>query len=61
MMELYYSPNGPPSRAVRLTAEYIGISFKLNFIDVFKGEHLTPEFEKVNVTVCLRISKMIFL
>lgn len=48
MMELYYAPYSPPSSAVRLTAEYIGVSFKLHLIDIFKGEHMTPEFEEVN-------------
>jgi glutathione S-transferase len=46
-MELYYAPYSPPSRAVRLTAEYLGVSLKLNFIDIFKGEQLSPEYEKV--------------
>lgn len=40
-------PNSPPCRAVRLAAQYIGVPLKLNFIDVFKGEHLTPEYEEV--------------
>ncbi|NP_001165914.1 glutathione S-transferase D3 [Nasonia vitripennis] len=48
MIELYHMPNSPPCRAVRLTAHYIGVPLKLNFIDVFKGEHLSPEYEEIN-------------
>ncbi|XP_058791251.1 glutathione S-transferase 1-1-like [Phymastichus coffea] len=47
-MELYYAPYSPPSRAVRLIAEYIGLSPKLHYIDVMKGEHLRPEYEEIN-------------
>ncbi|XP_011497943.1 PREDICTED: glutathione S-transferase D7-like [Ceratosolen solmsi marchali] len=47
-MELYYNQFSPPSRAVRMTAEYLGLSLKLNCIDTLKGEQLTQEFETIN-------------
>ncbi|XP_014213707.1 uncharacterized protein LOC106643189 [Copidosoma floridanum] len=47
-MKLYYAPYSPPSRAILLTAEYIGVSLELCFIDIFKGEQLTSEFEEIN-------------
>lgn len=48
-MDLYYAPYSPPSRAVLLAAEHIGVTFNLNIIDILKGEHLTPDYEEVSI------------
>ncbi|KAM8711781.1 hypothetical protein ACLKA7_012311 [Drosophila subpalustris] len=45
---LYYATLSPPSRAVLLTAKAIGLELELRPINLLKGEHLTPEFVKMN-------------
>ncbi|XP_055373209.1 glutathione S-transferase 1-like [Condylostylus longicornis] len=45
---LYYATLSPPSRAVLLTAKEIGLELDLHAINLLKGEHLTPEFIKMN-------------
>uniref|UniRef100_A0A0K8TQ48 Putative glutathione s-transferase n=1 Tax=Tabanus bromius TaxID=304241 RepID=A0A0K8TQ48_TABBR len=45
---LYYAKLSPPSRAVMLTAKEIGVDLELKAINLIKGEHLTPEFIKIN-------------
>ncbi|XP_068145485.1 glutathione S-transferase 1 [Drosophila tropicalis] len=45
---LYYATLSPPSRAVLLTAKAIGLELELRPINLIKGEHLTPEFIKMN-------------
>ncbi|XP_030378077.1 glutathione S-transferase 1 [Scaptodrosophila lebanonensis] len=45
---LYYATLSPPSRAVLLTAKAIGLELELRSINLLKGEHLTPEFVKLN-------------
>ncbi|KAH8400917.1 hypothetical protein KR009_001800, partial [Drosophila setifemur] len=45
---LYYATLSPPSRAVLLTAKAIGLDLELRSINLLKGEHLTPEFIKLN-------------
>ncbi|KAJ8682265.1 hypothetical protein QAD02_018057 [Eretmocerus hayati] len=47
-MELYYAPYSPPSRAVRLVAEHLGLEMNLNLIDVMKGEQFAPEYAEIN-------------
>ncbi|XP_055921903.1 glutathione S-transferase 1-like [Eupeodes corollae] len=45
---LYYATLSPPSRAVMLTAAALGVELDLRPINLLKGEHLTPEFIKMN-------------
>lgn len=45
---LYYTVLSPPSRAVLLVAKALGIELSLKVVDMQKGEHLSPEFVKVN-------------
>lgn len=45
---LYYATLSPPARAVLLTAKEIGLDLELKPINLMKGEHLTPEFLKMN-------------
>lgn len=47
-LDLYYLPLSSPCRAVLLTAEALGLSLNLKKIDLFAGEHLTPEYEQLN-------------
>lgn len=46
-IDLYYLPGSAPCSAVQMTAKAIGVDLNLKFLDLFKGEHLTPEFIKV--------------
>ncbi|XP_065366984.1 glutathione S-transferase 1 [Calliphora vicina] len=45
---LYMATLSPPSRAVMLTAKEIGLELEYKPINLLKGEHLTPEFIKMN-------------
>lgn len=47
-MDLYYSPASAPCRSIQMTAKALGIALNLKHLDLFKGEHLTPEFLKIN-------------
>ena len=37
-----------PVRAVKIYADIAEIPFEFHFIDIFKGEHKTEEFAKIN-------------
>ncbi|XP_033207192.1 glutathione S-transferase 1-1-like [Belonocnema kinseyi] len=45
---VYYTITSPPSRSTLLTAAAIGLDLDIRNIDFMKGEHLTPEFLKMN-------------
>lgn len=45
---LYYAPRSPPCRAVMLTAAALGLELNLRLVNVKAGEHMTPEFLKLN-------------
>lgn len=45
---LHHTILSPPSRAVLLVAKVLGIKLELKIVDVQNGEHLTPEFLKIN-------------
>ncbi|XP_046616187.1 uncharacterized protein LOC124303241 [Neodiprion virginianus] len=47
-LDLYYTPFSPPSRAVLLASEAIGISLNCINVDLFSGEQLKPEYEQLN-------------
>ncbi|KAF2885297.1 hypothetical protein ILUMI_20885 [Ignelater luminosus] len=47
-IDLYYLPGSAPCRAVLLAAKAAGVELNLKFLDLMKGEHLTPEFIKIN-------------
>jgi glutathione S-transferase len=46
-IDLYYLPESTPCRAVLLTANAVGLQLNLKCLDLFKGEHMTPQFLKV--------------
>ncbi|XP_018361629.1 PREDICTED: glutathione S-transferase D7-like [Trachymyrmex cornetzi] len=48
MPVLYYFPLSPPSRAVILVVEAIGLEMELVVLNTMAGEHLTPEYEELN-------------
>ena len=47
-IELYNLNISPCCKAVRFVAEELGIELKITPIDRLNGEHLKPEFLKVN-------------
>ncbi|XP_055546159.1 glutathione S-transferase 1-1-like [Wyeomyia smithii] len=47
-MDLYYMPDSAPCQSVRLLAKAMNLPLNLIHLDLFKGEHLKPEFLKIN-------------
>lgn len=47
-MDLYYTDESTPCRAVMMTAKCIGISLNLKYVDVEHNEQMKPEFLKLN-------------
>lgn len=58
---LYYRSLSPPSRSVLLTAKAIGIDLERKDINLLKGEHLTPQYQKVFLSELLLIVPMSLL
>lgn len=44
---LYYTLLSPPSRTVLTVANIIGLDLEKKNVDLFKGEQLTAEYQKV--------------
>jgi hypothetical protein len=57
-IDLYYIPASAPCRSVLLTANAVGVQLNLKYVDLFKGEHLTPEFLKVRNLTKKRYSRL---
>uniref|UniRef100_A0A1B6LFM5 Uncharacterized protein n=1 Tax=Graphocephala atropunctata TaxID=36148 RepID=A0A1B6LFM5_9HEMI len=47
-IDVYYAPPSPPSRVVLLTAKALGVEVNPHIVDLMKGEHMTPEYLKMN-------------
>jgi len=47
-MRLYYHPASTTSRIVQLFAVDQGIDLEYQVVDLFTGEHLKPEFARIN-------------
>jgi hypothetical protein len=47
-IDLYYVPGSAPCRSVLLAAKAIGVDLNLKLTNLMAGEHLKPEFLKVN-------------
>ncbi|XP_050435654.1 glutathione S-transferase 1-like [Adelges cooleyi] len=52
-VDFYYTPGSPPCRAVLLAAKAIGLELNLKPLDLHHGEHLKPEFVKINPQHCV--------
>lgn len=49
MLQLYYNPGSPPSRAVLQVIRILGLEVEVKTIDLLKTrENLSPEFLKIN-------------
>ncbi|KAF7272767.1 glutathione S-transferase D1-like [Rhynchophorus ferrugineus] len=47
-IDFYYLPGSAPCRSVLLTAKALGLDLNLKLTNLQAGEHLTPEFLKIN-------------
>ncbi|XP_050028423.2 glutathione S-transferase 1-like [Dermacentor andersoni] len=47
-MELYHMDASPPCRAVRMVARHLNLSLNLIPVNFMAGEHMTPQFRKIN-------------
>nr|AAX33729.1 Per a 5 allergen [Periplaneta americana] len=47
-IDFYYLPGSAPCRSVLLAAKAIGVDLNLKVTNLMAGEHLTPEFLKMN-------------
>ncbi|XP_026732239.1 glutathione S-transferase 1-1-like isoform X1 [Trichoplusia ni] len=47
-IDLYYVPGSAPCRAVLLTAKALNLNLNLKLVDLHHGEHLKPEYIKIN-------------
>jgi len=47
-LDFYYTPGSAPCRSVLLAAKALGVDLNLKQLDLMKGEHLKPEFVKIN-------------
>jgi len=52
-IDFYYTPGSAPCRNVLLAAKAVGVPLNLKLLDLMKGEHLTPEFIKINPQHCV--------
>uniref|UniRef100_A0A182JW79 glutathione transferase n=1 Tax=Anopheles christyi TaxID=43041 RepID=A0A182JW79_9DIPT len=47
-MDFYYLPLSAPCQSIRLLAKALGLHLNLKELDLLKGDHLKPEFLKIN-------------
>lgn len=47
-IKLYYLPPSPPCRSVMMVARVLGIDLDLVVTNIMEGQHMTPEFLKMN-------------
>nr|WUG53827.1 glutathione S-transferase [Zeugodacus cucurbitae] len=47
-MDFYYVPPSPPCRAVLMAAKALGVELNKKLLNLFAGEHLKPDFLKIN-------------
>uniref|UniRef100_A0A2S2QC86 Glutathione S-transferase 1 n=1 Tax=Sipha flava TaxID=143950 RepID=A0A2S2QC86_9HEMI len=52
-VDFYYTPGSPPCRAVMLCAKALGLEMNMKLLDLHHGEHLKPEFVKINPQHCV--------
>lgn len=48
-LDLYYFESSPPSRAVLMVSKELGLDVNIKHVNLFQGEHLSPDFVKVGL------------
>jgi glutathione S-transferase len=48
MLTIYGSPFSSPTNKVRFVANYLGLNYQFKPIDLAKGQHLQPDYLKIN-------------
>ncbi|XP_053679473.1 glutathione S-transferase 2-like [Anopheles nili] len=48
MVDFYYLPGSSPCRAVQMTAEAVGVSLNLKYLDLMAGAHRSADYTKLN-------------
>jgi len=48
MVDFYYLPGSSPCRSVIMTAKAVGVDLNKKLLNLQAGEHLKPEFLKIN-------------
>ncbi|KAG4065119.1 hypothetical protein HA402_007516 [Bradysia odoriphaga] len=57
---LYHLSLSPPVRSVLLTAKALGIELVLRNVNLLEGDHLKPEFIKVNAKGAADVQELVF-
>lgn len=52
-IDLYYMVESPPCRTVLMVANRLNIELNLKTVDLSKGEHLSPQFVRLNPCHCV--------
>uniref|UniRef100_A0A1I8NQE5 Glutathione S-transferase 1-1 n=1 Tax=Stomoxys calcitrans TaxID=35570 RepID=A0A1I8NQE5_STOCA len=52
-MDFYYMPLSPPCRSVLMTAKAVGVELNKKYLNLMAGEHMKPEFLKINPQHCV--------
>ena len=52
-IDFYYLPISAPSRSIIMTADILGIELNKKTLNLMAGEHMTPEFLKINPQHCI--------
>nr|XP_039255791.1 glutathione S-transferase D4-like [Styela clava] len=47
-VQFYYHPNSPPSKAIWMILEHMGLDYEPHVVDLFTDEHKKPEYLKIN-------------
>ncbi|CAG2171954.1 unnamed protein product, partial [Oppiella nova] len=47
-IDLYFLSISPPCRAVLMTAKHLDIEVNIKIVELLKGEHLMPQYSKLN-------------
>lgn len=47
-LQFYYHPGSPPSKAVWMLLEEMGIEYEPHVVNLLSGENKTEEYKKVN-------------
>lgn len=58
-MKLYYMHFSPPSRAVNLAVNSLGLNTEYIVMNTFEKDQLKPEFQKVIIVVMVAVAQFL--